>query len=181
MHIWNLVTQITIWAALVTYTIGEAGRVTAWHRAKWSLGRGLWTAGSGLYVLHVVAAFHSHHSWSHAAAYAYTAKQTALLIGIDWDGGIYVNYVFTALWIAETAWWWMAPVSYLRRARYLELTVRAFFLFMIVNGAVVFVAGPMRWVGLWISVILCWIWWRAGYATDEEGRSADVEPDANCE
>ena len=181
VQIGDVATHATIWAALVAYAIGEAGRVAAGRRAKRSLGRGFWTAGSGLYVLHVVAAFHVHHGWSHTAAYAHTAEQTAALVGLDWGGGIYVNYAFTALWMGEAAWWWLAPVGYLTRARHLELTVRAVFLFMIVNGAVVFVAGPMRWVGLGICAAVWWIWWRAGYATDEEGRSAEVAPDANRE
>jgi len=95
VHIWNLATQITIWAALVTYTIGEAGRVTAWHRAKLSLGRGLWTAGCGLYVLHVVAAFHSHHSWSHAAAQEQTDIESFAVLEPTADG--FRNYLGVGL------------------------------------------------------------------------------------
>ena len=179
MHIGDLATQATIWAALVAYTIGEVGRVKAGRHAK--LGRGFWTAGCGLYVLHVAAAFQVHYGWSHAAAYAHTAEQTTALVGLDWGVGIYVNYAFTALWIGESSWWWLAPVAYLTRARPLELTVRAVFLFMIGNGAVVFVDGPRRWLGLGICAAVCWVWWRAGYATDDEGRSADVGPDASFE
>ena len=73
-------------------------------------------------------------------------------------GGLYLNYVFTALWIGETVWWWASPHSYGTRSRTATLTVRAVFIFMIVNGAVVFVDGPMRWVGAGIVAALLATW-----------------------
>ena len=105
-----------------------------------------------------MAAFTFHHGWSHQAAYAATAEQTAALIGRAWGGGLYLNYAFTALWIEETVWWWASPHSYGTRSRTATLTVRAVFLFMIVNGAVVFVDGPMRWVGAGIVAVLLATW-----------------------
>ena len=63
--------------------------------------------------------------------------------------------------MSEAAWWWAAPVRYRARARGVRLTIRAVFLFMIVNGAVVFVDGPMRWVGGALVVWLIWMWWRS--------------------
>ncbi len=48
--------------------------------------------------------------WSHAAAYAHTATQVAAGVGLNWGGGIYANYAFTALWLVEVGWWWAAPV-----------------------------------------------------------------------
>ena len=38
--------------------------------------------------------------------------------------------------------------------------VRGAFLFMIVNGAVVFVSGPRRLLGIAVVVALVWIWRR---------------------
>jgi hypothetical protein len=147
--------QVTIWAALLAYTAGEWGRIQT-PRASWA--KAVWTIGALLYAAHVAAAFTFAYEWSHAAAYAHTARQTANLVGLDWGGGIWVNYAFTVVWLAEAVWWWTAPSHYLSRPRPLELIVRAVFLFMIVNGAVVFVAGPAKWIGAAIVAALCAIW-----------------------
>mgnify|MGYP001247218370 CR=1 FL=1 len=147
--------RVTIWAALLACTTGEWGRVRT-PRALWV--RVVWTVGALLYTAHVAAAFTFAYGWSHAVAYAHTARQTADLVGLDWGGGIWVNYAFTVVWLAEAVWWWTAPSHYLSRPRPLELIVRALFLFMIVNGAVVFAAGPAKWMGVAIVAALCWIW-----------------------
>ena len=154
--------SITIWLALILYVITECGktirpvssRPSTWLRAVWSL-------ACASYLAHVITAFDLYHGWSHAAAYAHTAKQTHALLGLVWGGGIWLNYAFTILWISEVAWWWMAPASYMRRQRGLEYTVRGVFLFMIINGAVVFVDGPMRWVGVVMAAWLIRVWWTA--------------------
>ena len=33
-----------------------------------------------------------------------SARQTAEVFGLDWGGGLYVNYAFTAAWVADVAW-----------------------------------------------------------------------------
>ena len=141
----------------MAYTAGEIRRAGGSPGGRpW--GRGACALGCALYLLHVVAAFTFHHGWSHQAAYASTAEQTAALIGQAWGGGLYLNYAFTALWIGETVCWWASPHAYGTRSRTATLTVRAVFLFMIVNGAVVFVDGPMRWVGAGIVAVLLATW-----------------------
>ena len=152
---------VTIWAALAAYAVAELGRAHVvpglGHRSV----RGIWSCACLLYLAHVASAFQFWHSWSHAAAYAHTATQVAAVVGLNWGGGIYANYAFTALWLVEVAWWWAAPVSYEMRPKGVVFTVRAIFLFMIVNGAVVFVAGPMRWVGAGLVAALLVAWLRA--------------------
>src|SRR5258708_31308395 len=56
--------------------------------------RGLWTLGCLLLWAHVACAFAVYHHWSHDDAYARTARETAEMIGVDWGGGIYFNYLF---------------------------------------------------------------------------------------
>lgn len=148
----------TIWAALVAYSVGERGRVTPLRTPREGWARVVWSAGALLYLGHVAAAFEFAYGWSHDAAYAHTAAQTAALVGLDWGGGIWANYFFTALWLAEAAWWWAAPVRYRARPRGLEHAVRAAFLFMIVNGAVIFVTGWTRLMGVAIVAVLCASW-----------------------
>ena len=146
---------LTIWAALALYVAGEAGRArrppTPWARPVWLL-------GGCLYLGHVAAAFSVHHDWSHAAAYAYTAAQTEAYFGLDWGGGLWVNYAFTAIWVAEGLWWQLAPARYARRPPALTTAVRAVFVFMIANGGVVFVSGWRRALGIGILGALMWIW-----------------------
>ena len=149
--------RVPIWVGLVLYALSE-------HiRAGGGSARGArlaFSCGCLAYLLHVAAAFNWYHAWSHALAYADTADQTAALVGLDWGGGLWINYAFTALWIGESVWWWTGRVSHAPRPPRVTWALRGTFLFMIVNGAVVFVDGPMRWVGLAIVVWLIWTWWR---------------------
>ena len=149
----SLLVTGTIWAALVLYVAGEFGRSLR-PRASWA--RPVWILGSICYVCHVISAFSLHHHWSHSAAYVYTAATTNDLVGINSGLGLWVNYVFTAVWVGEGLLprRWSLPVD-----RRLNLIVRSVFLFMIINGAVVFVAGPQRWFGLLLVVGLFIIWW----------------------
>ena len=157
----DLLTRGTIWLALVLYAVGEAGRLRmradpALERwARWA-----WTLGGLAYLLHVAAAFHYVHGWSHALAYADTARQTEGLLGLNWGGGIYFNYIFTAIWLADIAWWWLAHESFWRRPLVVERSLQLFFLFMVFNAAVVFPTGPVRWLGLAIVIGLLVVWLR---------------------
>ena len=157
---------LTIWTALLLYTAAEYGR-TRRPAAAWA--RPAWVLGAAAYLAHVAAAFATHHGWSHAAAYAYTAARTEALTGLAWGGGLWVNYAFTVLWAGEALWWRMRPGSYARRARAWKPAVRGAFLFMIVNGAVAFVDGPGRWLGVAIVTALLAIWRADGRANGTSG------------
>ena len=87
------------------------------------------------------------HDWSQDAALAHTAQQTAALTGLRWGGGLYVNYAFIALWVADAALWWHDRASYERRSARARDALLAVFLFMFVNAGVVFAHGPARVVG----------------------------------
>ena len=63
--------------------------------------RGLWTAGVALALIHAVVAFDVAYEWSHEAARMDTARRTAAVTGVGWGGGIFVNYLFLALWVAD--------------------------------------------------------------------------------
>lgn len=159
MPLGELLTKLTIWLALVAYTIGAAlwlaprcaGRFFA--VARWA-----WTIGCVLFLTHVVCAFSYFHHWSHADAYRETARQTAELTGRPWGGGIYINYVFAAAWLAVVLHSWLAPASF-RPSRWLAVW-HGFVFFMMFNGAVIFVHGPTRWLGILLCVTLAAIWLR---------------------
>ena len=142
----------TIWVALLLYVIGEYGRGHQ-PRAWWA--RPVWVLGSLFYVAHVTVAFALHHDWSHAVASAHTTAETKAIVGIDSGVGIWVNYAFTAIWIGEGLWAcrWTPDAD-----RRISRAVRGLFLFMIVNGAIVFVAGPQWWLGVAAIMALLAIW-----------------------
>jgi hypothetical protein len=136
----------TILGATIAWAIAEVlmRRSPALDRTA----RAIWTIALGLAIVHVVLAFQFVYLWNHEAAVDATTQQTAAMVGWAWRGGIYVNYVFLALWALDTGWWWIAPADRAARSIALESARRALFLFMFVNGAVIFAAGIGRIIGI---------------------------------
>lgn len=131
------------------YVLGLSFRVCAGGRRPiLAAARLLWSAGCLSFLLHAMAAFHFYHHWSHQAAYEATSRETAEVVGFDWGGGLYANYAFALLWVADAGWWWFAPDRYLSRPRWLEWTVQGYFGFIAFNATVVFGTGTIRWIGL---------------------------------
>jgi hypothetical protein len=162
----EFLTRWTVRLALVGYAGAVALRLLpgrSLHRQ--AAERWLWTVGCLLYLGHVVAAFHFYHGWSHWAAYQETARRTGEEVGVAWGGGLYLNYLFTAAWVADAAWWWRGLQAYESRPRWVGRVLHAFLAFMAFNGAVVFATGLVRWVGLAVSLalgVLGWLRWRRG-------------------
>ncbi len=149
----------TIWVALALFVAAEAGKqrfsrlgaVPGW---AWPV----WVAGAGLCTLHIVIGFAGRHGWSHEIAVRETARQTAAVYGVNWGGGVYVNYVFVGAWLTE-AWWWRAyPSHYFSRRRAISWALRAFYVLIIVNAAIVFASVPGRTIGLVLVGVLLWAW-----------------------
>jgi hypothetical protein len=150
--------------ATVAWGVGETlmGRSMAFDR----MARASWTAGITLALVHVFLAFDLVYEWDHQAAVEATVRQAADHFGTAWRGGIYVNYVFLAWWLGDVAWWWLAPASRAARPRALEAARFAFFVFMFLNGAVVFASGVGRIIGtLAISAVLASRTARSAYRT----------------
>lgn len=149
----------TIWIALLLLVAGEAGRRRGFERGSppaWAWPA--FAAGVVLSAIHVTLAMSIAHGWSHDSAVAATAAQTKAVYGLDWGGGVFANYAFVAVW-AFDAWRWRA-----RAARSpdgpdaLTWPIRVFFFVMIVNGAVIFVAGRRWMLGAALVAALTWIW-----------------------
>jgi hypothetical protein len=100
-----------------------------------SFARVAWTAGCAIFLVHVGLAFHFYHHWSHAEAYAATARQS----GIGW--GLYFNYAFAIVWVADVLWWGRL------RASWIGILIHSFLAFMFFNATVVFGKGWVRWAG----------------------------------
>ncbi|MDQ3172027.1 MAG: hypothetical protein M3Q55_18015 [Acidobacteriota bacterium] len=135
----------TIWLSVAAWAATDVlNRVMRRDEAA----RLVWTAGAVLLAIHIAIAFHTRHAWSHDAAYVTTARQSEALTGVAAGWGLYLNYLLLVVWLADAAWWWLRPSAYVRRNRTVEAAVFSFFLFMMVNGAIVFAVTPMRWFGV---------------------------------
>lgn len=149
----------TIWLALACFVAGHAGisrqRQTglppAWAWPLWCLG--LVACG-----VHVVIAMAVHHQGSHWAAVRETARQTEAVYGLSWGGGIYVNYLFVGVWLAELVWWRVDPRRYLGQPSWIVWAVRAFYLVIVVNAAVIFAAPDRRFAGVVVTATLVAAW-----------------------
>lgn len=143
----NLLTRWTVRAALAGYFIG-AGLRQAPSAKQRRIARAAWTLGCLFYLAHVACAFQFVHHWSHAHAVERTADETAAVTGWRWGGGIYFNYLFTALWISDSLLPAAVRLLPLSAARRLSLATQAFLWFMVFNATVVFGHGAVRWFGL---------------------------------
>ncbi len=137
----------TIWVALFLFVAGQHPRRPAWF-----------LAGAAACAIHMVIAMWSRYGWSHQAAMRATALQTADVYGLNWGGGIYANYLFVLVWIADALWRWRAPFDYAARAKWVVWTSRAFYSIVIVNAAVVFATGSRRWIGIALMAWLLAVW-----------------------
>jgi hypothetical protein len=156
----EFLTRSTIWISILAYTVGCVVFATARKQSngdKWT--RLAWTFGCAALVAHFICAFNFYHSWSQQSAYVDTARQTAEVVGINWGGGLFINYVVAILWIADVTWWWLAGLSaYRRRAWLITLLWHGFLLFIIFNATIVFKDGLTRWIGLLVCLTLGLSW-----------------------
>jgi len=145
----DLLIRWTARVALALYVASLLARgLASGNRGCLSASRWFWTAGCGVFLLHVACAFEFMHHWSHSAALAATARQTAEATGLDWGGGLYFNYLFTAIWVTDVTWWWLDRQGYESRSRFVEWPVQAYLAFIAFNSTVVFATGETRWVGI---------------------------------
>jgi hypothetical protein len=117
-----------------------------------------WTLGCIAYLIHVGMAFHYAHHWSHAEAFNHVQQVGSV------GAGIFVSYFFTLLWTLDVIWWWLNPNRYENRARWISWSIHGFLVFMIVNGAIIFESGAIRWVG---AAVLLGLVWRAWHRMNE--------------
>ena len=153
---------------LVDVRCGRANRCAA--TARW-----IWTVGCALYLVHVASAFAFFHDWSHSAALRHTAEQTAAVTGLDWGGGLYVNYAFTLFWMFDTLRWWCGGLDAPRRSAISFWVMHTVFAFMMINATVVF--GPSYWRWLAPIVFLLFI---VAYLSRRRGGESSAGGPGSC-
>jgi hypothetical protein len=113
----------------------------------------IWTLGCGFYLLHVAAAFQFVHDWSHQAAAAHTARQTAAVTGWSWSGGLWINYAFTLWWPLDVAWSWKRGLRGI--PRWYVVGMDGVVGFLVFNATAVFGPPWWRWViGLFAALLI---------------------------
>ena len=153
-------TRFTIWVALAGYSAGVALLALSRGKHRWErAARLVWTIACISLFAHVACAFHFYHEWSQDSAHRETARQTAEVFGLNWGGGLYINYALMAGWVADVVWWWRGLGVYRRRPKALAAAWQGFLIFMFFNATVVFGAGPLRFIGLFLCLALCALWW----------------------
>jgi hypothetical protein len=90
--------------------------------------RSAWTLGCLTCLIHIAVAFHVGHGWSHEAAWKHTQQ-----VG-GYGDGIYVNYAFALVWLADVIWMWAASESYRNRPRWLKWSIHGFLAFVIISA-----------------------------------------------
>lgn len=155
----ELLTRITIWIAIGGYAVGVCLMLLFRESQEWQKrSRLAWTVGCVALVAHTICAFHFYHHWSQASALREVERQTAAVTGMNWGGGLFINYAFLAAWVADVVWWWQGLESY--RSRHWAITAiwQFVLIFMVFNATVVFKTGVVRWVGVGICIGLLTVW-----------------------
>ncbi len=157
----DLLLRATAWLSIAAWAASEWLLASAQRPVRATPARASFTLGALALVLHTGLALHLRHAWSQADAMREIARQTAEVTGLGFSGGLFVNYAFLAFWLAEAGWWWRSPAAYLRRGSGACWASRAVFLFMFVNGAIVFGHGPVRVFGTLAILAVCFSWYRS--------------------
>ena len=142
---WTARLCVALWLVAVALRLRSPAvpdrRTTNPSSGPWAVA---WSGAAIVLLLHTVAAFHFRHHWSHQDALRHTAEQTARVTGIDWGGGLYVNYVFLAWWLIDAVGIGLAKTRFLT-VKY-RLGADLAVAFMMLNATVVF--GPPVWLFL---------------------------------
>jgi hypothetical protein len=156
----EIFTRITVWLALAGYMIGASIYLLSRGRRSWDVvARAAWTAGVISLIVHVACAYHFYHNWSQAAAYRETARQTAEVTGLDWGGGLFINYALIIGWVVDVALWRLRGLdAYRNRPGWLVAAWQGFLFFIIFNATVIFKTGSLRWIGLGLCLWLAFLW-----------------------
>jgi len=152
----------TIWAALALFVAGEFGKSKP---GIFSSGKdtrlGFWWASAcGLVIAaaHIVIALGINNDWNHAVAWRVTEERTREMFGFGWGGAVAANYAFLAYWAVDLWRWRTNPAGLAQQPALLRWSSRVFVLGIIVPAAVVFAAGPRRWLGVLLVVAMIAAW-----------------------
>lgn len=140
------VTRALAWSSFAAWVWAAALMLRRDPARRWSF-NWWWLAGAVLMLVHTFLAFHRVHDWSHAAAIVETARQTRELTGVDWGGGVWLNYLFAFVWLADSAARVLRPQAAAFNSRAYSRALHGFMIFMWFNATVVFGSPPLQLAG----------------------------------
>ena len=158
--VWSARLMVACWLVAVlvkpvTVPGADAGNRSATLRPWQRRFRLIWTFGSVVCLVHILLALALAHGWSNHRAWLATAAQTKAVLGLATGDGLYANYVFCLIWLADAAGWWLTGVDPLQARPRLRLSRELMFLVMMFFATVAF--GPWFWrpvalaaAGLWL-------------------------------
>lgn len=123
--------------------------------------RGTWLVGATAAFGHSALALLSFHDGSHAAAFEATAQQTEELLGVAVGVGLYVNYIFVAVWLVDALLRCFRADLYRLLPYWYRVAMYSFLIFIAFNGTVVFKDGWLRLLGLIVTAALLVMWWKS--------------------
>jgi hypothetical protein len=136
------------------------------------LTRWCWTWALICFLVHVLAAFHYFHHWSHVHAFEHTRQVAGI------GEGLYFSYLFTGLWIADVVAWWLWPARYAARPAWIDRALHCLMIFIVFNSMVVFESGLIRWAGVAMIAVLGCAWFMSYFQkskTNDLGTGAQVD------
>lgn len=154
----ELITRGSVWIALSCYAVSELLSAMRPERERAAISWWFNVAGCIFFLGHIASAFHYFYHWSHAAAYAETARQSKQMTGWNSGVGLYINYIFALVWVSKVIRTRTTRVVSWAGRKIWSWMARVFFLFMIFNGAFVFVRNEYRWLGLALCLLVLLSW-----------------------
>ena len=140
--------SFALWAGAVGVMIPARRQDWTPAAARFRVAGWAWALGCFVFLVHLLVAFHLGHRWDHAHALAHVQAASG------WGPGLYVSYLFGAVWAADVLWRIARPASYAARSRWAGWAVHGFLAFVTFNGAVVYAATPLRWVAAGVFAAL---------------------------
>jgi len=157
----DLAIRGTAWLATAGFFLGAFFLIKSRGKNRpASLTKWVWAGACDFYFLHIFAAFHFQHHWSHTAAVRHVAEQSQQLIGKPVEAGIWLNYALLITWAVDAGWLIVDEVGFLKRNKIISWAIHGFIIFMFINGAIIFAPDVVRWPSLAAFIFLAWSFWR---------------------
>ncbi len=149
------VSLVAIWIAMAAWTVAMA----SWYLSKnGKIQNTFWMIGLMAFGVHIWSAFDGFYGWSLDTALDETARLTEEVTGWRSGVGLWVNFAFFAALAADFAMRVFREGGVCaKQNRIVEILV----IFMMINGAIVFADGPVRWFGIVLLVGLVAAVWYA--------------------
>jgi len=153
------VLAISIYVSASLYTIALGLILSKQHQTT-TLFKVVWSTACLFAAVHAYLALSDVHQWNHQHAFDHIANETERVLGFRFGYGVYFNYLFVIVWIADVIWLWSSPESYQNRSNRLSSAFHLFLILIMVNGAVVFRDGLPRYLGIVVIASILVTWWR---------------------